>query len=389
MSVLVLALAGLLVCAASAQDQPNPQQPAQGQEAPPAAGGPGNDVGPYAIPKKKEEPPPPPVEKPKKIEGMPDYSLRVDVPLVNVPVMVTTKDGQTIPNLTQENFRILEDGVPQKISNFTTTEAPITAVMLIEAASANYYFYGDALQAAFSFTNSLKKEDWTAVVSYDIKPRILSDFSQNKPSVLQALQELRTQLLTQQNFSETNLYDSLYDTIDRIDSIPGHKDIILISTGLDTFSKLNLDKMLKKIKATKDVTIFPISVGFAVREYFDSRGGVAPHAGASPLFLKDIDYLQADNQMRAFAQLSGGRAFFPRFSGEFPSMFQEIGHDVRNQYLLAYHPTNPKLDGTYRKLKVEVVAPDGGQFKVHDQHGKDLKYLVIAREGYTAKHQVE
>ena len=70
-------------------------------------------------------------------------------------------------------------------------------------------------------------------------------------------------------------------------------------------------------------------------------------------------------------------------------MFQEIGHDVRNQYLLAYHPTNPKLDGTYRKLKVEVVAPDGGQFKVHDQHGKDLKYLVIAREGYTAKHQVE
>ena len=58
----------------------------------------------------------------------------------------------------------------QKISNFTTTEAPITAVLLIEAASANYYFYGDALQAAFSFANSLKKEDWTAVVSYDISP---------------------------------------------------------------------------------------------------------------------------------------------------------------------------------------------------------------------------
>ncbi len=84
--------------------QQNPNQ----QEAPPEAGGPNGDTGPYAIPKKGEEPPPPPPpDKPKKIEGMPDYSIHVDVPVVTVPVMVTTKDGQFISNLKKENFRIL------------------------------------------------------------------------------------------------------------------------------------------------------------------------------------------------------------------------------------------------------------------------------------------
>ena len=63
--------------------------------------------------------------------------------------------------------------------------------------------------------------------------------------------------------------------------------------------------------------------------------------------------------------------------------------DIRNQYNITYHPTNAKLDGTYRKLKVELQAPDGGPLKVRDQKGKDVKCIVYAREGYTAKHTVE
>src|ERR1035438_1628650 len=101
------------------------------QDAPPEAGGPQNDVGPYVIPKKKEEPPPPAPEKPKKIDNMPDYSIKVDVPVVTLDVLVTTKDGQTIPGLKQENFKIMEDGAPQKITTFNQSQAPITAVLLI------------------------------------------------------------------------------------------------------------------------------------------------------------------------------------------------------------------------------------------------------------------
>src|ERR1044071_4408954 len=108
----------------ASQQQQNPNQ----QEAPPEAGGPNGEVGPYGIPKKGEEPPPPPPpSKPKKIEGMPDYSIHVDVPLVPVSVMVTTKDGQFIPNLKKENFRVFEDGQAQNINDFKVEDAPITA----------------------------------------------------------------------------------------------------------------------------------------------------------------------------------------------------------------------------------------------------------------------
>jgi len=156
---------------------------------------------------------------------------------------------------------------------------------------------------------------------------------------------------------------------------------------VDTFSKLNLDQITKKIKSTKDITIFPISVGFAERERYDSRGGAAPHGVQIPI--SNMDYLQADNEMNTFAKLTGGRAYFPRFQAELPGIFNSITGDIRNQYMLAYHPTNNKLDGTYRKLKVEVVATDGGPLKVKDQKGKDVKFLIAAREGYTAKHTVE
>ena len=363
---------------ASQQPPANPNQ----QEAPPAAGGPENDVGPYVVPKKKEEPPPPVPEKPKKIEGMPDYSIRVDVPLVNLDVLVTTKDGQTIPGLKPENFKIIEDGAPQRISTFNQAEAPVTAVLLVEFASTNYYFMVDALNASYAFANTLKKDDWVAVISYDMKPQILADFTQDKRAVYAALNQLRMP-----GFAETNLFDAVFDTLDRLDRIEGKKYIILVTTGIDTFSKLTLDKILKKIKSTKDVTIYPISVGFAVRNYCEVHRCPYTHGIGIPV--SNMDYLQGDNEMKTFASLTGGRAYFPRFEGELSGIFNDIGADIRNQYNISYHPTNTKLDGTYRKLKVELQAPDGGPLKIRDQKGKDLKYIVYAREGYTAKHQVE
>ncbi|HVM92997.1 MAG TPA: VWA domain-containing protein [Terriglobales bacterium] len=378
---------------ASAQDssqqpaqQPSSQQPSANpnqQEAPPAAGGPQNDIGPYVIPKKKEEPPPPAPEKPKKIDNMPDYSIKVEVPLVTLDVLVTSKDGQTIPGLHQENFKIFEDGQEQKIASFNPSKAPMTAVLLIEFASSpifhqlqQYYYMYDALNAAYTFSSGLQKEDYVAVVSYDMKPHILVDFTQDKRQIMGALNMLRIP-----GFSERNLFDATFDTIDRIDRIEGKKYIILVSSGADTFSKLTYDQILKKIKATKDITIYPVSIGWYYREMRDSRGMAS---GAT-----EVGWLQNDNQLNTFAKLTGGRAYFPRFEGELPGIFQEISADIRNQYTISYHPTNAKLDGTYRKLKVELQAPGGGQLKVRDQKGKEVKTVVYAREGYTAKHTVD
>jgi len=116
-----MAAATFVSLAQAPAQQPPAQQPAANpnqQEGAAEAGGPQGDVGPYVIPKKKEEPPPPAPEKPKKIENMPDYSISVTVPIVNLDVLVTTKDGQTIPGLKKENFKILEDGSPQQIATF-------------------------------------------------------------------------------------------------------------------------------------------------------------------------------------------------------------------------------------------------------------------------------
>jgi len=366
---------------ASSQTQDNGKPK---QDVPAEAGGPTDNVGPYAIPKKKAEdaPPPPPPVTPKKIEDMPDFSLKVNVPLVNVDVLVTTKDGQFVPGLKKENFRIVEDGVPQAVNKFNVSEAPITAVLLVEFASIYYVFTIQALQASYAFVNSMRKDDYVAVSYFDLQPHILVDFTQDKRAVYGALNQLRIP-----GFAETNIFDALYDTLDRLDRVEGKKYVILVTTGVDTFSKLTYDKMLKKIKDTKDVTIFPVSVGFIVREYCEVNpcGGV--HGMGIPV--GHMDYLQGDNEMKTFASITGGRAYFPRFQGELPELFGDISNDIRHQYSLAYSPTNTKLDGTYRKLKVQVVAADGGPLKVKDQKGKDVKIEVYARDGYTAKHTVD
>jgi VWFA-related protein len=365
-------------------NQPSADQNPNQQDAPPEAGGPNSDTGPYAIPKKGEEPPPPPPPpRPKKVEGMPDYSIHVDVPLVTVPVMVTTKNGQFISNLKKENFRVFEDGVPQTISDFKIEEAPITAVMLIEFANTSWPLEVQALQASYIFASTLKKDDWVAAIDYDMKPDILVDFTQDKNAVMAGLNSLRFP-----GFSETNLFDALYDTIDRLERVEGHKYIILISTGIDTFSKINYDQILKKVKASHDVTIFPISIGWLLREYCETHHCMMPHGMAS-YGIMQIDWLQADNAMTTFAKLTGGRFYQPRFEGDMVDAFKDISGDIRHEYTITYRPTNTKLDGTYRKLKVEVVADNGGPLKVRDQHGKDVKYEIVAREGYTAKHTVD
>jgi VWFA-related protein len=386
LAISLVLLSGVTPLSAQDQSQAPPQDNTQSngkpkQEVPAEAGGPTDSVGPYSIPKKSSEeapPPPPPTSTPAKVEGMPDYSIKVNVPLVNVDVMVTTKNGQFVPGLKKDNFRLFEDGAEQQITSFNVSQAPITAVLLVEYASTNYAFMLDALRASYAFANSLKKDDWVAVTYYDMLPHILVDFTQDKRAVYGALNEMRIP-----GFSETNLFDALYDTLDRMDRVEGKKYIILITTGFDSFSKMTLDKITKKVKDTKDVTIFPISVGQIARIM-----GRAGNRGMG-IHASDLDYLQADNEMRTFAAITGGRAYFPRFAAEYGEDFQDIGNDIRNQYSLAYHPTNSKLDGTYRKVKVEVLAPDGGPLKVKDQKGKEQKIDVVARDGYTAKHTVD
>jgi VWFA-related protein len=391
-------LAGMLclvaLCGALAAQNSSPEHFAGGsrllaqtQAPPPAAGGPSDDLGQYAIPRSQPEQPsgslPPPPPSPPADEK-PAYSIHVDVPLVTLHVSVRTRDGEFIPGLHKEQFRVEEDHVPQTIQSFRRSQGNYTAVLLVEFAATPAFqlsrrqFLEDALRASYAFTQQMQKDDYVSVISYDMKPNIVVDFTRDKQQVLEALNSLRMP-----SFSQTNLFDALYDTLDRLERVDGRKEIILIGSGLDTFSRVNYDTLLKKIKATQNVTIYTISTGFLWRQFVESQPGL----GASMI---TMDYLQADNQMSTFAQMTGGRWFSPRFQGELPEDFRAIASAVRDQYTLTYSPTNTKQDGSYRKVKVTLVQPGTDKpLIVRNERGKKLKYQVITRDGYTAKHAVE
>ncbi len=386
--IAVVVLLLLLASAAAAQSTSAPP-PSQDQatpksdQAPVEAGGPGGDVGPMAVPKKKDssdDTPPPP--KPRKQADIPEYSLHVDVPVVTVDARVVMKDGRPLalpPNVAKDHFKVWEDGVPQKIQTVTQSEAPITAVLLVEFASTNYNFMYDAVNASYMFAANLKPIDWVAVVEFDMKSHILVDFTQDKQAIFGALNRLQIP-----GFSETNLWDAMYDMLDRLDRIPGHKELVIVASGRDTMSHMTFDKILKKVKSTPNVTIYTITTGTAMRLVAEARYGNNPDYN-----LANMDYLMADNQMKTFAQLTGGRWYAPRFMGELPEDFKEIAQSIRNQYTISYQSSNPKQDGTYRKLKVELVGPDDKPLQVKDDKNHDIKYQIVARDGYTAKHEVD
>ncbi|MBZ5524109.1 MAG: VWA domain-containing protein [Acidobacteriia bacterium] len=369
--------------AAPPSQQKPPQKPDQNTT--PEAGGPQGDIGPIAIPKKKEEQPKKDdmPKAPKKIEGMPEYSLKVNVPLVTIDVSVLTKNGDFVPGLKKEYFKVLEDGVPQTITNFSQAQAPITAVMLVEFASTFPDFQRDSIIASYTFTQTLKKEDWVALISYDIRPHILTDFTQNKREILGGLSTLTIAMS-----AETNLFDALYDTIDRVEPLEGRKYIILVSSGRDTFSKKNYDQLLKRIQATKDIVIYSVGTGQALRQYAETHGLMRYLCGITS-FSCNTEFLQFDNQMKTFARLTGGKAYFPIFQAQFREIFSDVADKVRNTYSISYHPTNRNEDGSFRKIKVELIDDQGGPLRMKNEKGKDVKYQVVARDGYKAKQQVE
>ena len=363
---------------------PPPAPPAQQpDQTTPDAGGPTGDSGVIALPKKKDAPadvPPPAPAEPriKNPEGMPSFSLRVEVPEVTVDVgVLLEKTHQFVPGLKPANFRVYEDGVEQKVAGFKRVEAPITALLICEFAARSYTFIYDMRNAAFAFAEQLRPQDYVALMTFGLRTQIVTDFTQDKRQLEAAINSLRIP-----GFTDTNLFDALYEGIDRLQRVEGRKYIILIASGVDTFSKLTFDKILKKVKETRDITIYTVSTGGMMRAITEGRGGMRGE-------MRDMDFLQGDNEMRTFASITGGMSYFPRFTGEFPDIFGQINQNIRSKYELIYHPSNAKQDGSYRKLRVELVDEEGHPLRIQDEKHKPLKYDIITRDGYRAKQEVE
>jgi VWFA-related protein len=215
--------------------------------------------------------------------------------------------------------------------------------------------------------DSLDGKDWVALVTYDMKPTIQVDFTRNKVEVRDALGALGYP-----SFSESNMFDAILDALEKLEHVQGKKSIILITTGLDTFSKATLDQTLDQLRKS-DVTLF--CVGIAEGEFLTAelqRGG------------SNLTYLQAKNQLQSFADVTGGLAWFPRFEGQIPGLFRSVAGFLRNEYVIGFSPEQASRDGKYHKLKIEIIGPGGGPLKVKDKKGRTRKIEVYARQGYVA-----
>ena len=307
-------------------------------------------------------------------------TFRSDAITVTVDTAVLDNKGHFIPNIPKQNFRVLEDGVPQQLVGFSLGEAPMTICMLVEFSNRFQSFYSPAwfqtLTAAYGFVQTLKPEDYVAVIAYDLRPEILSDFTTDRQQTAEAMSRLRIA-----GFSESSLFDALTETAQRMQDIEGRKAIVLIASGIDTLSNLTFDKA-RRIVQDAGVPIYTIGLMQSLREMADAAGYMGT--------MERLDFLQADNEMRTFAAESGGMSYFPRFNAEFPGIFQSIEQTLRSDYVLTYNPSNQARDGKVRRIKVQLIDPATNEpVRINDDKGKAIKYKIVAKSGYTAPREVE
>lgn len=301
-----------------------------------------------------------------------------DVTTVDLDVAVLDNKGKFLPGIPKSNFRVLEDNVPQQIATFNmNSDAPMTIALVIEFNALFQQFWSEGwyetLAATYGFVQTLRPQDYVAVVAYDLRPEILTDFTNDQGKLQYALERLRIP-----GFSESSMFDAVVDTEQRMANIPGRKAILLIASGRDTLSKLNWDQTRKAIHEA-GVPIYTFSLLQALRIMAE------PYMSSNQY----MNFLQADNEMKTMAAETGGQAFFPRFMQEYPGIFQTISAYLRNQYSITYRPSNQAKDGKFRAIKVELVDPaTGDQLRITEK-GKPVKYTIVTKDGYTAPRAVE
>jgi len=298
--------------------------------------------------------------------------FKSDVDIVTLDVAVIGPNGQFIPQIPPSTFRVLEDNVPQQVRKVDMTDAPLTVALVVEF-SARYQQYGTMVwyqtqQLIWTFASSLKPVDYCAVITYAMRPEILTDFTTDRTRIQEALRQMMIP-----TWREANMFDALAETADRMSAIEGRKAIVLVTTGVDTFSRLTFDQARRKLQED-GVPVYSISLLGLQME----MSAVTP-----------IGILQGQNELNTFAKETGGRAFTPTFISEYPNTFANIRQALGTQYVISYSPSNRAHDGTFRKIKVELVDPNGKPFPIKDQKNKPVKYSILTKSGYKAPHEVE
>jgi len=349
---------------------------------------------------KQQEPPPP------DLVGRPQDAEKVTVStqIVNVDTVVYhKKSGQIVTGLKKENFAIFADGQQQVITNFSTPEAPITVAMVVEYSkwSEVFGYYGsggfdpgtyEVIRPTAMFLSRFIKppDDYVSVVAFDIRPTPLTDFTNDPGRIGQVINLL---LRNTPAFRETNLFDALKfvlvggrgDSVvldnsksEKSDyaglvSVQGRRRaVILIASGIDTFSKINYGDA-RKVLQNAGIPIYIIGTANLFFKKYEGSLDATDSISGSP---GRMTFYQAQNTLKTFASETGGAYYPVTFPGELPTVLGSINALLRSQYSLAFNPGDVR-DGKQHKIKVSVDINGDG---VYD----DKEYVIQARQFYNA-----
>ena len=292
------------------------------------------------------------------------FALSIDIEVINVDVVVTDRNDNPISGLLKEDFRIFVDDEEQPVTNFSPTDTPLTVVILIEFGDTFTYYYDDVIGPSAGFVNSLREDDWAAIIKYDLRPEIVTDFTQNRNQLFAGLQSMQLP-----GFRETAFYDAVIFTLERMQNIEGKKAIFLLSSGLNTLSRRNYGDMLRMAESS-DTLIYPVGMGVTYFMFNEDR--MDPMAR--------MQMLQARNALQSLARATGGTYFFPRFPGEYRSIYETVSVHLRNQYSLGFVPQNLTEDDDLREIRIEVadidVNSDGKPDELEVRHKKGFYNYV-------------
>jgi VWFA-related protein len=349
---------------------------------------------------KTQEPLPPDITgRPQDVE-----KVLISTNIVNIDgVVYHKKTGQIVTGLKQGNFAIFADGTQQTITNFSTPEAPITVAMVVEYSkwTEEFGLYGnggyepgtyEVIKPTAMFLQQFIKppNDYVSVVAFDIRPTPLTDFTNDPGRINQVISLL---LRNQPAFRETNLFDALKfvlvggrgDAVVLEDSKSSKADyaglvsvqgrrraVILVASGIDTFSKINYGEA-RKVLQNSGVPVYIIgTANLFKKKYGDQLGATDSLLGAPGR----MSWLQADNTLQTFAKETGGMYYPVTFDGELPKVLGSINALLRSQYSLAFNPGDVH-DGKQHKLQVRVDVDGDGTYD-------DKEYVVQARQFYNS-----
>jgi VWFA-related protein len=273
------------------------------------------------------------------------YRIRRDVNLVVLHATVLDQQGRFVPDLKQENFRVFEDKVEQKLAIFRREDIPVTLGLVVDNSASMRPHRPSVNAAAISFVETSNREDEVFVVNfnYDYFLDLDKDFTNDVQELKEALERIDSR-------GSTALYDALIGSLDHVKKGSRDKKVLLVVTdGDDNASRKTLEQTIQEAQQS-DTLIYTIGL------MGDDTKGRSRR--------------RFQNALRQLAEATGGMSFFPQGVEEVEAICTRIAHDIRNQYTLAYYPTNTLRDGTFRKIEVDVVPPRGrGKLAVRTRTG--------------------